>query len=70
MAASDQQRLDALRDAYLRIVEGDAAQWSEGPRSMGFHSLKDMGDEIDRLERKGSNASGRRIFNPITQVNV
>lgn len=37
---------------------------------MGFHSLKEMGDEIDRLERKVSATSGRRPFMPVRRVNV
>ncbi len=70
MAATDQQRLDALRDSYLRIVNGDAREMREGIRSLGFHSLKDMGDEIDRLERKIAMSGGRRILQPVTRVNI
>lgn len=70
MAATDQQRLDALRDAYLRITSGDVSSASEGIRSMGFHSLKDMGDEIDRLESKIARNAGRQIFSPMRRVNL
>ena len=70
MAATDQQRLDALSDAYLDIVQGGVKNASEAARSMGFHSLKEMGDEIDRLERKISSAAVRRPFMPVRRVNV
>lgn len=70
MAATDQQRLDSLRDAYLRITDGDVRSASEGIRSMGFHSLKELGDEIDRLERKVASAGVRRPFMPVRRVDA
>lgn len=70
MAATDQQRLDALRDAYLRIAQGDVRSASEGLRAMGYHSLKELGDEIDRLERKVAVAGGRSILMPVRRVNI
>ena len=70
MAATDQERLDSLRDAYKRIADGDARNMSEGIRSLGFHSLKELGDEIDRLERKVHSASGRSFLMPARRVNL
>ncbi len=70
MAATNSQRLAALQDAYLAIVNGHVKNATENMRSMGFHSLKEMGDEIDRLERKIASAGGRRITTPIGRVNL
>ena len=70
MAATDQQRLDSLRDAYKRIADGDVRTASEGMRSMGFHSLRELGDEIERLERKVASSAGRRPFMPVRRVNL
>lgn len=69
MSATDQQLLDALRDSYLRIVNSDASQWAEGARSMGYQSLKEMGDEIERWQKRIDAAAGRQIFFPMTHVN-
>lgn len=68
MAATDQQRLDALRDSYLRIAEGDVKSAAEQARSMGFHSLKELGDEIERLETKVAAQAGRTFLHPVKRV--
>ena len=70
MAATDSQILDALRDTFLRVAQLDAQSASESLRSVGYRSLTELQDAIDRLEAKVQRAAGRRIFQPVRRSDV
>lgn len=70
MTATDQELLNSLRASYKRIADGDLRSGKEELREMGFHSLKELGDEIDRMERRINSAAGRSPFMPVRRVNL
>ncbi len=69
MAASDQAIADAARDSLKRILDTDSAAWSEGERRQQMIEIDRLESIISKFEAK-ANRSGRRIFSPITRVNI
>lgn len=70
MAASDQQIADAARDSLARILETDAAEWSEGQRRQRQLEIDKLTATIEKFEGKAAQSSGRRIFSPMKRVNL
>lgn len=70
MATTNQQILDAARSSLLRILQTDTSSWSEGERQKQSLEIRDLEAIIARYEPKVAAESGRRIFQPITRVDV
>lgn len=69
MAATDQQLADAARNSLLRILETDTSSWSEGQRQQQQLQISELQKTISEFEAKAAR-SGRRLFFPVTKVNV
>lgn len=70
MAATDQQIADNARDSLNRILQTDSSEWSEGERKQRALEIDRLQEIITTFEAKAARSSGRRIFAPITRVNV
>lgn len=70
MAASDQAIADAARDSLARILATDTAEWGEGQRKQRQLEIDRLTDVITTFEGKAARSSGRRLFQPVTRVNI
>lgn len=70
MAATDQQLADAARDSLARILATDTAEWSEGERRQRQIEIAELRNTVTEFEAKAARSSGRRIFFPVTPVDV
>ena len=70
MAASDTTIANNARDSLNRILQTDASQMSEEGRNLRQLEIDRLTDLIERFEDRASRASGRRIVQPVTRVNV
>ena len=68
MAATAQQQLAAANDSYLRILQSDTAEWSEGERRQRTLDLKELRESIAFLQGQVESQAGRRFLTPVTRV--
>jgi len=69
MSTSDQQYLTILQTTRNSIATDGLRHAQEEMRSLGFISLKELSDEIERIESRIEAAAGnRRIMNPIRRI--
>lgn len=69
MAASDQTIADKARDSLARILDTDTTGWSQGELRQQQLEIAQLEQIITKFEAKASR-SGRRIFSPITRVDI
>lgn len=69
MAVSDEQLANNAREALNAIITGQVSAMSEGARSLTNLSVAELQQIIDHFEAKAARAS-RRVFQPITRVNL
>ena len=70
MAASDQAIADAARDSLARILATDTVMWGEGERRQQQLEIDRLESIITKFESKAARSAGRRIFAPITRVDI
>lgn len=77
--SSDQQYLTTLRETRQRMAADGIRSVQEQMRSLGFASLRELTDEIERIEDRllasgqsvdgTGGGGGRRIMQPIRRIN-
>lgn len=69
MTATDQQIANAARDSLKRILDTDTSSWSEAERQQQQLEIDRLTTVITEFEAKANRAT-RRLFRPVTRVNV
>ena len=70
MTATDQQILNAAKDALLQTLVEETQSWSEGQRQQQKLRIDHLEDVIDKYEKKIARSSGSQIFAGIRRVNL
>lgn len=70
MAKSLSELFDSASDALYREIESDSLEWREGDRSQKRIPPKELLELQMKLDSLRAKAAGRRIFFPVTRVDV
>ena len=62
--------LDAAKTAYLAALQSGVAEWGDGGITAKHHALQQLGNEVERLERKLAAESGQnfRLATPLRRT--